>query len=123
MLRTRLKRTVIASCVKVQELIGSAQREQMYKKALTFDLRKNGFKVDTNKRFSVGINDENLFYYNLDLIVNEEMIIKIAAHPGELPKEIVTEVLKQQQISDLPVAVVVNFANTELDIRIFENEK
>ncbi len=69
---------IIECAIKVHKTLGPGLFESVYEKALDYELRKKGLKVD--KQVPIAINYENIVFeeaFKADLIVNDKVIVEL----------------------------------------------
>ncbi len=73
---------VIGLAMKVHRALGPGFLESVYQKALLYELRKAGFKVESDKPIQVRYEGVIVGDFKSDLIVNDELIIELKAVSG-----------------------------------------
>jgi GxxExxY protein len=70
---------VIGLAMKVHRTLGPGFLESVYKNALAYELKRNGFNVEAEKSLQVNYEDIVVGTFAADLVVNDELILEIKA--------------------------------------------
>ena len=104
---------------KVYNNLGPGLLESVYSKALTYELEKEGLKVKKELPVPVVYDDIELDVgFRLDLLVENKVIVEIKS-VEKLAKVHHKQVLTYLKITDLSLAILVNFNVDEITSGIF----
>src|SRR5215831_3705318 len=70
---------VIGAAMKVHSALGPGFLESVYQNALTWELRKEGFKSEVGKAITVRYDGQIVGAFTADLLVNDSLIIELKA--------------------------------------------
>ena len=70
---------VIGLAMKVHSTLGSGFLESVYQKALDYELRMAGFKVELERPITVYYRDQVVGQFFADIVVNDALIIELKA--------------------------------------------
>jgi GxxExxY protein len=99
--------------------LGPGLLESSYEKALEFELKKNGLKVQTQLSLPLIYKGENLdIGYRIDILVEQKVIIEIKSveHLLEVHHK---QVLTYLKLSNLKLGILVNFNSDKIDKAIY----
>jgi len=82
MIQEELSKQVIGAFYKVYNTLGYGFLEKVYERAMCIELRKSGFKVESQKPINVFYEDENVGDYFADIVVNDTLIVELKAAEG-----------------------------------------
>ena len=74
-----LTATIIGCAMKVHRTLGAGFLESVYQKALLHELRKSGFRVESEKAIQVFYDGELVGDFKADIIVQNEIILELKA--------------------------------------------
>ena len=72
-----LTKSIIGIYYNVYNELGFGFLEKVYHKALLIELRKNGYKIDSEKKVNVYYKNEVVGEYIPDVIINEAVIVEL----------------------------------------------
>ena len=96
--------------------LGIGFLESVYKNALFFALREKGLLVETEKTFEVYFKRQKVWLYKADIVVENLIIIELKCCKNLLPEH-QAQVINYLVASNLPVGLLVNFNNKQLDYK------
>src|SRR5437773_1475519 len=70
---------VIGLAMKVHSAVGPGFLESVYQNALIWELRKSGFKAETERPISVQYDGQIVGAFTADLLVNDSLIVELKA--------------------------------------------
>lgn len=117
---TDLTHQIIAACYEVHSLLGPGLEERFYRDALCHELELRGMRVQTEREYSVAYKGRPLGIHRVDLVVEEKVLIELKAVTGKLQDIHVAQTVSERQVSGLPVALLVNFGDTSVQVRRLE---
>ena len=115
-----LTEQVIAACYEVHNVLGPGLEERFYRDALAHDLDLRGLKSRREQEFTVEYKGKPLGTHRLDLIVEDKVVVELKAVTGKLLDVHVAQTISERRVSDLPVALLVNFGETRVQVRRLE---
>jgi len=105
---------VIGLAIKVHKALGPGLLESAYEKAFAYELRKNGFKIDCQKKIAIKydelIIDEG---FRADIIVNNRVILELKS-VKKLEDVHFKQLLTYLKLSDKKLGLLINFNETIL---------
>jgi GxxExxY protein len=111
---TQMSYEIIGLAIKVHKHLGPGLLESIYEKCLTYELSKNGFKVESQKKVSIYY-DEIEFDSDmrLDLLVNDCIILELKSVSQLLPIH-EAQILSYMKLLKKPQGLLINFNSTRL---------
>ena len=109
-----LTEDIIGAAMKVLNTLKPGLDEKLYERALVIELRKRGRRVEQQRRFSVWYEGELIGELVPDLIVDEAVIVdpKVVSAFNDTH---VAQMLGYLNITDLKIALLINFKNSKLE--------
>ena len=117
-----LTKSIIGIYYNVYNELGFGFLEKVYHKALLIELRKNGYKIDSEKKVNVYYKNEVVGEYIPDVIIDEAVIVELKC------VEYLTDIHENQLLNylkatDCEVGLILNFGKDPQFIRkIFTND-
>lgn len=111
---------IIAACYEVHKILGPGLEERFYRDALLHELELCGLNVQREQEFVVKYKSKQLGLHRIDLIVENTVLIELKAVTGKLLDAHIAQTISERNISRLPVALLVNFGDTSVQIRRLE---
>lgn len=111
--------SIIDSIIAVHQALGPGFDENVYKRALLVDLKKNGLLAENNKELILTYEGEDVGQHTIDLLVENRVIVKIVSAP-ELRRAHYSELRSCLRATDLDVGLLANFAGDRADFRRVE---
>lgn len=112
--------TILGSCFEVMNELGVGFLESVYKNALFFALREKGLLVETEKSFEVYFKSQKVGLYKADIVVEGLVVVELKCCKSLLPEH-QAQVINYLVASNLPVGLLVNFNNKQLDYKRLYN--
>ncbi|MEW5957628.1 MAG: GxxExxY protein [Chloroflexota bacterium] len=116
-----LTQQIISACYEVHNVLGPGLEERFYRDALTHELELRGLRARREQEFVVEYKGKQLGSHRVDLIVEDTVLVELKAVTGKLLDIHVAQTISERQVSRLPVALLVNFGDTSVQIRRLEN--
>jgi GxxExxY protein len=113
---TDLTYRVIGVCMEVHRELGPGFPEQYYQKALQFEFPERRIVAEAEKAFIMPYKHIQVGLNYLDFEIERKLILEIKS-VNRLNEVHMFQVLKYLAVSNLPVALLVNFGNTKLEYR------
>lgn len=117
-----LTKSVIGIYYNVYNELGFGFLEKVYHKSLLIELKKNGYKIDSEKKVNVYYKNEIVGEYIPDIIINDSVIVELKC------VEYLTDIHENQLLNylkatDCEVGLILNFGKDPQFIRkIFTND-
>ncbi len=115
-----LTKDIISACYEVHNVLGPGLAEKFYRDALSYELELRGLGVSREQEFKVEYKGRPLGSHRIDLIVDDKVLIELKAVTGKLLKVHTAQAVSERQVSNLPVALLVNFGEASVQIRRLE---
>ena len=114
---------LIKGCYKVYNTLGFGFLEKVYENALFFELTKNGFDVEKQKKIEVYYFGELVGDSYADLKVNGLVILELKAHECLL-EEHESQLINYLKATEIEVGLLLNFGKKpEIRRKVFDNDK
>ena len=113
---SQLSSLILGSCFEVMNDLGVGFLESVYKNALFFALREKGLLVETEKPFEVYFKGQKVGFYKADIVVENLIIVELKCCKSLLPEH-QAQVINYLVASNLPVGLLVNFNNKQVDYK------
>ena len=104
---------ILGAARAVHTALGPGFIESIYGRALTVELRNNGFHVDREKAIKVWYGICLVGKHRFDLVVDQSVIIELKASRSIIPVHI-AQMNSYLHASDYPFGLILNFGTTEL---------
>jgi GxxExxY protein len=117
-----LTKSVIGIYYNVYNELGFGFLEKVYHKSLLIELKRNGYKIDSEKKVNVYYKNEIVGEYIPDIIINDSVIVELKC------VEYLTDIHENQLLNylkatDCEVGLILNFGKDPQFIRkIFTND-
>ena len=115
-----LTEQVIAACYEVHNVLGPGLEERFYRDALLVELGFRGLQAVRESEYTVEYKGVPLGTHRIDLIVEGKVLVEVKGVTGPLQSVHVAQTISERKVSKLPVAMVVNFGDTRVQIRRLE---
>lgn len=115
-----LAETIIASIIKVHQILGPGFKESIYRNSLLIELRKNDLATQTEKEIVIFYEGQEVGRHRLDIVVQNKIIIELKT-VEDLSKAHYAQVRSYLKATRLSVGILVNFAAEKADFRRIEN--
>jgi GxxExxY protein len=113
---SQLSSAILGSCFEVMNELGIGFLESVYKNALFFALKEKGLLVEAEKSFEVYFKRQKVGLYKADIVVENLIVIELKCCKNLLPEH-QAQVINYLVVSNLPVGLLVNFNNKQLDYK------
>lgn len=123
MIEEFLSNQVIKGFYKVYNKLGFGFLEKVYENALMYELIKQGFEVEKQKKILVYYDQHQVGEYYADLVVNNTLILELkAAEAIALEHEM--QLINYLKATDKEIGLLLNFGKKpEFRRKIFTNDK
>ena len=123
MIEELLSNQVIKGFYKVYNKLGFGFLEKVYENALMYELIKQGFEVEKQKKILVYYDQHQVGEYYADLVVNNTLILELkAAEAIALEHEM--QLINYLKATDKEIGLLLNFGKKpEFRRKIFTNDK
>ena len=111
---TDLTHQIIAACYEVHSVLGPGLEERFYRDALCHELKLREISVQTEREYTV------VYKGRVDIVVEDKVLIELKAVAGKLQDIHIAQTVSERQVSGLPVALLVNFGDTSVQVRRLE---
>jgi GxxExxY protein len=118
---TELTQQIIAACYEVHNVLGPGLEERFYRDALACELELRRLEVHREQEFEVAYKGHLLGIHRADLVVEDKVLVELKAVAGKLLNVHIAQTISERRVSKLPVALLVNFGDTSVQIRRFES--
>jgi GxxExxY protein len=115
-----LTQQIIAACYEVHNVLGPGLEERFYRDALCHELELRGIQIQAEQEYRVVYKGRALGTHRVDLVVEDKVLIELKAVAGRLQDIHVAQTISERQVSGLPVALLVNFGDTSVQVRRLE---
>jgi GxxExxY protein len=119
---SELSSVILESCFEVMNELGVGFLESVYKNALFFALKEKGLIVETEKPFEVYFKRQKVGIYKADIVVENLIVVELKCCKSLLPEH-QAQVINYLVASNLPVGLLVNFNNKQLDYKRLHHPK
>jgi GxxExxY protein len=104
-----LSHEIIKAALKVHTALGPGLLESAYRGCLAHELRRSGFKIETEVLLPVVYDGVRLdFGYRIDMVVNDLVIVELKA-VEEISRVHIAQTLSYMKLSKKPLGLVINF--------------
>jgi GxxExxY protein len=115
-----LTRQIIAACYEVHNVLGPGLQERFYRDALVHELGLRGLICEREQEIPVEYKGIILGKHRVDLMVEGKVLVELKAVNGKLQGIHAAQTVSERSVSKLPVALLVNFGDTSVQVRRFE---
>ena len=102
--------------IKVHQTLGPGFLESIYRRALVYELRRNGMSVEEEKELTIYYEDHEVGRHRLDLVVVDQVVLELKTVEA-LNKAHYAQLRSYLKASGLKVGFLVNFAKEKADFR------
>jgi GxxExxY protein len=117
---TELTQQIIAACYEVHRVLGPGLEERFYRDALLFELSLRGLNCKREQEYGVEYKGRVLGVHRADLVVEDKVLIELKAVTGPLQSVFVAQTISERRVAKLPVALLINFGDTSVQVRRLE---
>lgn len=107
---------VIGACMEVHRSLGPGLSVDFYKKALEIEFIAKKMTVDINKAVEVNFKETSLGTYELDFILNNDVIVEVKSQ-DELKDSEIQHTLRSLGLAKATMGILVNFGGTKIQYR------
>jgi GxxExxY protein len=118
----RLVYRILDAARVVHNALGPGFIEGIYGRALTMELKENGFRVDREKAIKIWYGAQLIGKHRLDLVVDESVIIELKASRSLIPVH-VAQMRSYLRASNYSFGLLLNFGTTELQWEVVRGER
>jgi GxxExxY protein len=111
-----LTEKILGAAFKVQNALGAGFLEKVYENALSFELRKCGLAVESQKSLPVRYEGTVVGDYIADLVVSAKVVVECKA-VSNLDSVHEAQLMNYLKASGLRVGLLINFARSKLQYR------
>ena len=115
-----LTEKIIKAFYNVHNKLGPGFLEKVYHNALLIELKKMGLKADSEKRFPVPYDEEEVGEYFPDIVVEEKIVVEVKASKG-LDENNKAQLIAQLRTTKLLIGFLVNFGLAKLQFMRIDN--
>jgi GxxExxY protein len=119
-IETGLTKEIIAAAYEVHNILGPGLEEKFYRDALMYELELRSLRIVREQEFPVEYKGHLLGLHRVDLIVEGKILLELKAVTGELLKVHVAQTISERNVSKLPVAMLINFGDVDVQVRRLE---
>lgn len=110
---SELTGAIIHAAIEVHNALGCGLLENVYRNALTWELKLDGHAVAVEKEYRVFFREKDVGHYIADLVVDDQVIVEVKS------VECLTDVHRAQllnylRVSGIRVGLLINFSKTRL---------
>jgi len=117
-----LTKNIIDAFYYVYNHLGFGFLENVYQNALFLELKKRGFKVETEKRIDVNYEGMVVGKYKADMLVNDKIILELKATQFLL-SEHEMQLMNYLKATDIEIGLLLNFGKkAQIKRKIYNNE-
>ena len=98
------------ACIQVRRKLGNGFLEKVYENALLIELKKLGFRVESQKELLVYYENEVIGKYYADVVVNDKIIIELKTVLKILPIH-KSQLLNYLVATGYELGILINFPN------------
>ncbi|MGD8353146.1 MAG: GxxExxY protein [Pseudomonadota bacterium] len=111
---------ILRVCFDVSNELGRGYLESVYEKSLIFALREEGLECESQTPIQVRFRGQIVGEFLADIVIEKNVLLELKAVKNIAPEHI-AQVLNYLKASGIPVGMLVNFGNTKLEYRRFNN--
>jgi GxxExxY protein len=110
---------VIGGMIEVHKRLGPGFLENVYRRAVEVEFRRQGIAFESEKEISLEYRGEKVGIHRLDLFVEKELVVELKTVESLIKKHY-AQVRSYLKAVNKPVGLLVNFADYQLDARRVE---
>ena len=111
---------VIGCAYRVSDALGCGFLEKVYENAMAHDLRKEGLRVEQQKKILVYYDGAVVGEYVADLVVEGMVVVELKA-VRQLSQIHIAQCLNYLKATGLKVCLLINFGNPKVDVKRIVN--
>lgn len=120
MLHENITEKILSCCFEVINELGAGFLESVYQKALLIVLQENGLSVEVEKRIPVNFRGKQIAIFDADILVEHAVIIELKCSKNLVPENS-AQVINYLKALGIPVGLLVNFGNKNLEYKRLHN--
>lgn len=120
MLYEELTGGILKACFEVSKELGAGFLESVYENALLVALKQKGFSASSQVPLLVKFRGMIVGKFYADILVENKVLIELKA-VNNLGSEHYAQLLNYLKATGIEVGLIVNFGNTKLEYRRFDN--
>lgn len=107
---------IIGCAIEVHKTLGPGFLENIYESALIYEMKQHGIKFESQKAISISYKGIIIGDHRLDLLVEDEVVVenKAVKEFSDIHK---AQILSYLKATGKKIGLLINFANTRIDIR------
>jgi len=106
--------TIIGKCMDVHNNLGRGFTEIVYKDALELEFKEATIPFEREKKYEVSYKGAVLrHHFYADFVVYDQIILEVKS-TKVISQEFVAQTMNYLKVSDNPLAIIVNFGETQL---------
>jgi GxxExxY protein len=114
--------TVIGAAQKVHRVLGPGFKESTYEQALRLELSELSVPFCAQPEYTVCYNNHACGTYIPDIVTHDRIVLELKAVAALSPDH-VAQTVSYLRVTNLPVALLLNFGQESLEFRRFENKQ
>ncbi len=122
-LHLELTGNFIHACREIIRTCGYSLPVEVYKRALAFELNDRRMDCEIDVSFPIEYRDVQVGEHIIDVVLERKIMVKIISVAGEIPNDIIGQMISARNITDYDVALIINFGNDKLQIRRLEKRR
>ncbi len=115
-----LTSTILSACFEISNELGCGFLESVYEESLLIVLREKGLHVESQVPLQVKFRGSIVGEFYPDIIVERTVLLELKAVKA-LASEHIAQVLNYLKATGIPVGMLINFGNSKLEYRRFNN--
>lgn len=120
MIHETLTGKILEACFEVSNELGVGYIESVYEKALQLALQQKGFAVERQVPLKVNFRGVIVGDFAADMIVEGKVLLELKA-VDNFAKHHIAQLLNYLKTTGIEVGMLINFGNSKLQYRRFEN--
>jgi GxxExxY protein len=111
---------ILQASFEVSNELGCGFLESVYEKSLIIALREKGLNIESQVPLQVKFRGQLVGEFTPDIVVEKSVLLELKTVKKIAPEHI-AQVLNYLKITGMPIGMLLNFGNTKLDYRRFNN--
>ena len=111
---TEISRRVIGCAIETHKELGPGYPLEIYKKALSHELKHEEISYETDKSFTVEFDGEDIGSVTADMYVGDRFLLKLLADSSEVEGSARSELRATLRTADLELGLIINFGQRRL---------
>lgn len=116
----KLTENILAAAFEVSNELGNGFLESVYERALLLALKEKGIHAESQIPLNVIFRNQRVGEFFADIVVENKIILELKAVKAIAPEHI-AQVLNYLKATGLAVGFLLNFGNSRLEYRRFNN--